>query len=441
MFMDEQIHYQLLRIVSDVLSGQSAGQASRIEQDACNAHESDKSQINQMSGDMCRDLLKESINHHVFPLVVDGLMSQKNESVSSVLRSKKLWELYQNEIVRQAQKTADFLLFYEYLSSKDLHPLVMKGIVCRSLYPYPEHRSSVDEDLLIDPSEFDNLHEAVLAYGFDLVSAEDDIRTAGEVSYENRDKNLYIEIHKMPFAPDAKAYAYLNSCFRGAMERGITMDICATTVHTLGYTDHLLYLILHALKHFLYSGFGIRQVCDIALFAERFGDEIDWSRVKTELQSVSALEFAGALFKISDRYLLKKNHYSDYLRGWNLRKIDEEPLLIDIMTDGIYGVDDINRAHSVEITLNAAASGVKGRLNYGIFGILKSIFPGKGYLQRQYPYAMRYPVLLPMAWANRMIQYLWDKDRKPSDPMKSIRIGQERTALMRQYNIIYKRDR
>ena len=410
MFMDEQIHYQLLRIVSDVLSGHSAGSAGRIEQDAC------------------RDLLKESINHHVFPLVVDGLMSQKNESVSSVLRSKKLWELYQNEIVRQAQ-------------TKGLHPLVMKGIVCRSLYPYPEHRSSVDEDLLIDPSEFDNFHEAILAYGFDMVSAEDDIRTAGEVSYENRDKNLYIEIHKMPFAPDAKAYAYLNSCFRGAMERGITMDICATTVHTLGYTDHLLYLILHALKHFLYSGFGIRQVCDIALFAERFGDEIDWSRVKTELKSVSALEFAGALFKISDRYLLKKNHFSDYLRGWNLRKIDEEPLLIDIMTDGIYGVDDINRAHSVEITLNAAASGVKGRLNYGIFGILKSIFPEKGYLQRQYPYAMRYPVLLPMAWANRMIQYLWDKDRKPSDPMKSIRIGQERAALMRQYNIIYERDR
>ena len=54
-------------------------------------------------------------------------------------------------------------------------------------------------------------------------------------------------------------------------------------------TDHLLYLILHALKHFLYSGFGIRQVCDIALFSERYRDEIDWSRVKTELQSVSAL--------------------------------------------------------------------------------------------------------------------------------------------------------
>ena len=203
MFMNEQIHYQLLRIVSDVLSGHSAGSAGRIEQDAC------------------RDLIKESINHHVFPLVVDGLMSQKNESVPSVLRSKKLWEVYQNEIVRQAQKTADFLLFYEYLSSKGLHPLVLKGIVCRSLYPYPEHRSSVDEDLLIDPSEFDIFHEVILAYGFDLVSAEDDIRTAGEVSYENRDKHLYIEIHKMPFAPDAKAYAYLNSCFAGQWEEAL----------------------------------------------------------------------------------------------------------------------------------------------------------------------------------------------------------------------------
>lgn len=32
-------------------------------------------------------------------------------------------------------------------------------------------------------------------------------------------------------------------------------------------SDHLFYLICHALKHFYHSGFGIRQVCDILLFA------------------------------------------------------------------------------------------------------------------------------------------------------------------------------
>lgn len=36
----------------------------------------------------------------------------------------------------------------------------------------------------------------------------------------------------------------------------------------LAPTDHLLCLLCHAYKHFLYAGFGIRHVCDIGIFAE-----------------------------------------------------------------------------------------------------------------------------------------------------------------------------
>ena len=37
----------------------------------------------------------------------------------------------------------------------------------------------------------------------------------------------------------------------------------------------ILYLLLHAFKHFLHSGFGIRQVSDIILFSEKYRDQIE----------------------------------------------------------------------------------------------------------------------------------------------------------------------
>lgn len=43
--------------------------------------------------------------------------------------------------------------------------------------------------------------------------------------------------------------------------------------------DHLIFLLLHAFKHFISSGVGVRQLCDIALWMRRFGAQIDWQRV------------------------------------------------------------------------------------------------------------------------------------------------------------------
>ena len=43
---------------------------------------------------------------------------------------------------------------------------------------------------------------------------------------------------------------------------------CKPTIRILAPTDHLLCLLCHAYKHFLYAGFGIRHVCDIGIFAE-----------------------------------------------------------------------------------------------------------------------------------------------------------------------------
>ena len=164
------------------------------------------------------------------------------------------------EILSQANRTGELCLLYRYLRSKGLHPLVMKGIVCRALYPDPEHRPSTDEDLLVKPAEFQQLHQALLNYGLVLSDPGKDAATQFEVAYQDKDKRLYIEVHKTPFTPDSPYLDRLNDCFLGAHDRAVTQQICGTEFLTLGPEDHLLYLLLHGRRVAL-NGQSCRHAC------------------------------------------------------------------------------------------------------------------------------------------------------------------------------------
>lgn len=54
----------------------------------------------------------------------------------------------------QIRRTQAFAAVYQDLLIQGIRPVVVKGLVCRELYPSPEQRISGDEDLLLDPESF-----------------------------------------------------------------------------------------------------------------------------------------------------------------------------------------------------------------------------------------------------------------------------------------------
>ena len=330
-------------------------------------------------------------------------------------------------VIRQARRTGEFILLYQYLRDRGLKPLVLKGIVCRELYPVPDQRSSVDEDLLIDPEEYPALHDALTLYGLKRMGPE----TAGayEMEYRDREKDLYIEVHKLPFAPDSEAVRQMNEIFGCALTRTVEINIYGVSVRTLCPTDHLLYLLCHAYKHLIYSGFGIRQVCDICLFARKYAGEIDWRHVAEVCRRRRIDTLAAAVFRIGSEHL--GIPAPEAFAGIS---VDELPLLEDILTGGLYGVSDENRLHSSNITLGAVEAARKGRRPSGFW---RSVFPPREYLENRFPYVKSHPVLLPAAWGQRVFNYLTDrKTGKKVKPAESIRIAAERIQLLRQYGVI-----
>ena len=66
----------------------------------------------------------------------------------------------------QARKSILFLMLFDKMRQNGLTPLIVKGIVCRDLYPNPDLRTSNDEDLYIPRDQFGKMDEFLQAEGF-----------------------------------------------------------------------------------------------------------------------------------------------------------------------------------------------------------------------------------------------------------------------------------
>lgn len=320
------------------------------------------------------------------------------------------------QMMTQTQKTREFLSLYRHLTDAGVAPLVVKGLVCRGLYPNGDLRPSSDEDLWVSPAEFEACAKAMAAFGMET---SDDM-TGFEVSFRKADSPLYIELHRSLFNPENDAYGSLNTYFEGAHDRVVDITVDGVTVCTLSPTDHLFYLLCHAYKHFLHSGFGIRQVCDIVLFAQYYESAIDWKNILENCRTIRADLFAAAIFRIGESYL-----GVPCPAPFRASSIDELPLLEDILSAGVYGGATPERQHSSNMTLSAASGKKKA-------GLLVSAFPSASQLQGRYPYLKTKPWLLPAAWAQRIFRY----SREKSDPSASLDMGRKRIALLKKYGII-----
>lgn len=327
------------------------------------------------------------------------------------------------QVLNQTVRSAEFADLYHKLRAAGLHPVVVKGQLCSRLYPQTDHRISAGDDLYIPDAEFMACHEQLLANGLTTDTPVDELSTADEVSYTKNGSPLYIELHRHLFDSAEDAHDELNHFFTDI--NPVEMDgFLAMPPH-----EHLLYLLLHAYKHFVRSGIGLRQFCDIGLWAWEYHDEIDWQRLHDQCASVHAATFAAAAFRIARDYL---GIDFDLPTPWDA-SIDAEPLLHDTLCGGVYGSNDLTRLHSSTVTLNAVKASRTGEKS----SVLRTVFPNREYLERRYPYLKKRPYLLPVAWVQRIAHYASEKrSGAGSSASGSIKLGKERIELMKRYGIM-----
>lgn len=182
-----------------------------------------------------------------------------------------------SQVLNQVVRSAEFADLYKRLRVAGLHPVLVKGALCSRLYPLKDHRISADDDIYVQDSEFLDCHEQLLAEELTTDTPADELPTADEVSYLKEGSPLYIELHRHLFDSSEDAHDELNHFFADIQPIEMAGFLAMPPY------EHLLYLILHAYKHFVSCGIGLRQFCDIGLWAQAYHEQIDWQRCTTSV--------------------------------------------------------------------------------------------------------------------------------------------------------------
>jgi hypothetical protein len=373
--------------------------------------------------------------HKVLPLFFETVCGcpSLRELDASYLQNIKRQVMQQ--VTMQNLRTEEFLALNRSFRAAGITPLVFKGILCRALYPLPDHRLSADEDLLIPPEQFAAAQQVLLDFGMHVAAETEPSADAYEVPYRMAGSPLYIELHKQLFSPDSQAYGDLGRFFADVFARAETVSVAGQPVLAMEPTDHLFYMICHAFKHFLHSGFGIRQICDIILYANLYGSRIRWDAVLESCRSIRAEKFAAAMLRIGSNYLVFDPEQACCPAAWQQIPVDELPMLEDLLSGGVYGSASLSRLHSSSITLDAVAAERRGKKRRS--GFLVSAFPPASQLKERYPYLQKTALLLPVAWTQRLWQYLRETRRtKDNSAADALKLGQQRISLLKEYGII-----
>lgn len=363
-------------------------------------------------------LYRLSREHQVSPLIYNQIYFFSGFPEDLKIHWKK--EAIQ-ENVFQTIKTERFLKLYQQFLDHDLKIIVVKGIVLRSLYPQPENRPSNDEDLYIEKKDLEKAKDIFLKEKFVLTGESDDVTTF--VDYQS---GLSIELHTSLFSKDSKAYGKYQDVFEHAFEHMIVHDIQGVPVYSLSYDLHFLFLIMHFIKHFLHGGVGIRQIIDIVMYSETYGDKIHWDRIYHTLEQLNVLVLIENVLALAHQHLEFDFSKIKLPDNFDEKKCDYDDLLDDILDAGIFGKSSEERLHSSTMTLNA--------LEKGKSSVLKSIFPTFKEMKGKYSYLKHYPFLLPVAYVSRIIHYLKRNDTKKGQ--KTIEIGNQRIQLLKKYQVM-----
>lgn len=368
--------------------------------------------------------------HKILPVILEAA-SQNSECTAAPFYGEYL-EQATLATVEQTQKTGAFLQLYKRFNDEGVYPLVLKGLVCRLNYgELCDHRASGDEDLLISHADYEKTDRILKEQGFipdfDGITATQ-AKTVREVLYTHPESPLRIEIHFNAIGFENDWLAPMNELFRYDGSNYREIDCGGIKIRTLNHTEHFLYLICHALKHFTFCGLGIRQITDILLYAKEFGNELNREFITSTLRKFDAIDICSDFFQLGNKYL-----------GFDFA-LESQPICLDLliedlMESGLYGNETSARKASAHV-LGAAMSNRKSDVGK-ISLLMHTVFSDRRRLVNMCPELEDKPHLIFREQCRRLGRFIrLKKERKSNLAAEGIALGKQRMELLKKYKLL-----
>lgn len=379
------------------------------------------------------EIFKLASIHKVVPLIYESAyktesFKEVDPNFSNYFKTSSMQIIYS-----QIQRSDRFLQLYKEFNDAGIKLLVFKGIILRELYPIPDERISGDEDLLVENKDLNKVIEILEANKMERVLSDEE--EADVYHYLCKRTGLHLELHTTLFGENSPTNKKMGKIFKNVFQNSDTVKINSVEVHTFSINEHFLYVICHAIKHFVSCGTGIRQVCDIMMYINKYEKDIDWDYIWREMTSLGYDTLLVNMLQISIDYLGLDENKIIYAKDKNSYYINTEALIEDIMEGGIYGASTQARLNSANMSLDALNEESKSKLKSNF----AAIFPKVESLKGRYKYLEKYPVLLPIAWGNRIFTYIKERGSLYSvgaTAKETIAVGNKRIDLLKEYKLI-----
>ena len=311
--------------------------------------------------------------------------------------------------------------------------IVFKGCVLADLYPKYTLRTSCDSDLLVEEKNCKKASKVLMQLNYEIY--EQDSKEKVTVFIEPITKHM-VELHVSLWEDfEGEKINRLNQMELAKESTLITLHLNNLSVTTLGYEEHLIYQMVHIIKHFTLQGIGIRYLVDVTLYIKKYGQFIDYRDFWIKMDELGFGEFCEKFFSIGMHYF----GLSSEIMGNRISYIglDYEALLTDLIDVGIcfdekgagWQILGIMTPYFCDDDL--ISSSKLGRK-------MRVLFPKSWELSEEYRYATKVKILLPIAWVHRYIAFLikWCRNRQDWYTAKEkLEVAQHRLELIKSLGI------
>ena len=321
------------------------------------------------------------------------------------LRESLVSQMRQEAFSNHAWKHSTLQLLAE-MNAAGIPALLIKGYAVADCYAAPDCRMSGDTDLLIEPKNEKRACAFMKANGF----AVEHRWTNGHHDVCRHPQLGCVELHVMLYDEIVEDVWFGRMDGREFVsESAIEVATQDGSYRTLGYTDHMIFLMLHLIKHFIMTGMSLRMMLDVALFFSHHAGRIDCARFWKTMESLKYGTIAQNILWAMVRYCgidatsipglceacpKQVGMILDDLEngGW-LGKIDEKA-----REEGWY---EYNR--QLLMKNRSKAQYLLFMLRWKIGAYLKALFPSRKTLAIRYPCVQKSALLIPLVWLHRLI--------------------------------------
>ena len=296
----------------------------------------------------------------ILPLLEENPSQDVCERLEGVVMQQMLVSSNQLFAAQQLQQTFE---------EQGIFNLTLKGIHTKMHYPQDYMRTMGDLDVLCKAEQNAQVRSAM--HGLDYTGFEE----GRKHDHYSRKPYINVEIHRQLVSASSEYSHYYDDIWQRCQAR----PGCSFS-YVMSVEDEYLFHLVHLVEHFKQGGVGVRFIMDIYVYENRV--TMDREYLERELNKLGLMEFYEKIVKLA---------------GYWFGEQKPDPMTLQlasfILSGGVYG--SRQNAQALSVTK-------KGRAAF----LIQACFPPLGEMGTMFPWVMKFPILLPVAWLIRGVRSL-----------------------------------